>query len=99
MSIGKLKKRVQKNSRLDRQVEVEVDRGSKTDSADPEVLDYVNEFLASYSQIPPLPPTSLLTQEDAREALIVLNEAQGRIDSHLKTAKALKQLLRSSTEE
>jgi hypothetical protein len=51
--------------------------------------------MAQYSQMPPLPPTSLLTKEDAAHALVVLGKAQQQIDAHLKAARALKRMLLS----
>lgn len=100
MTIKRVRKNLKKsNTGLRSQVEVLRENPSGGDSADADVLSYVNEFIQSYSKIPPLPATSLLTKEDAQRALVVLEEAQARVTSHLKTARALKRLLQSQTDE
>jgi len=104
MSLKKLTKkmRLSKKSKggLVSRIEVETtpDRTSaegQADTLDPNLLEYVDSFLQSYSQMAPLEPTSLLTKEDAQKAVVVLENANRQIQSHLKTARALKQLLES----
>lgn len=65
------------------------------DVEDQDVLGYVDQFLRSYSNIPPLEKTSLLSKEEALRAITVLEKAHKVVQSHLKTAKALKHLLHS----
>jgi hypothetical protein len=71
------------------------------DVEDEDVLGYVDQFLRSYSSMPPLERTSLLSKEEALHAIAVLEKAQKMVQSHIKTAQALKQLLnsRASAEE
>jgi len=69
------------------------------DVEDNDVLGYVDQFLRSYSRMAPLEKTSLLTREEALKALAVLEKAQTVIQSHIKTAKALKHMLSTRGDE
>ncbi|MBN8548032.1 MAG: hypothetical protein J0M12_01825 [Deltaproteobacteria bacterium] len=69
------------------------------DVEDNDVLGYVDQFLRSYSRIQPLEKTSLLSREEALKALAVLEKAQSVVQSHLKTAKALKHMLNTRGDE
>jgi hypothetical protein len=108
MSLKKLSKRLsarpQSKSGLSRRIEVETTResggaGNASDTLDPDLLEYVDNFLMSYSNMAPLEPTSLLTKEDAQKALVVLEKANDQVQAHLKTARALKQLLEAKKRE
>jgi hypothetical protein len=109
MSLKKLSKRLRtpskSKSKLRSRIEVETtpeqpDSGlGGSDTLDPDLLQYVDNFLMSYSNMAPLEPTSLLTKEDAQKALVVLEKANEQVQSHLKTARALKQLLESKKRE
>ncbi len=68
------------------------------DVEDEDVLGYVDQFLRAYSNMPPLEKTSLLSKEEALRAISVLEKAQRMVQSHLKTAKALKHLLNSRSD-
>lgn len=65
------------------------------DVEDDDVLGYVDQFLRSYSKMPPLEKTSLMSKEEALHALTVLEKAHASVKAHIKTAQALKQLLNS----
>ena len=69
------------------------------DVEDNDVLGYVDQFLRSYSRIPPLEKTSLMSREEALKALAVLEKAHTVVQSHLKTAKALKHMLTTRNDE
>lgn len=69
------------------------------DVEDNDVLGYVDQFLRAYSRIPPLEKTSLMSREEALKALAVLEKAHAVVQGHLKTAKALKQLLNTRGDE
>ena len=69
------------------------------DVEDNDVLGYVDQFLRSYSRIPPLEKTSLMSRDEALKAIAVLEKAHSVVQSHLKTAKALKQLLNTRGDE
>jgi hypothetical protein len=69
------------------------------DVEDNDVLGYVDQFLRNYSKMQPLEKTSLMTRDEALRALAVLEKAHTVVQSHLKTAKALKQLLNTRGEE
>lgn len=68
------------------------------DTTDPDVLAYLNEFLKSYAQIGPLEDTSLLSAESAQRALVYLEKKQAEINAHLRTARALKKVLKNGGE-
>jgi hypothetical protein len=78
---------------LEERVERVVTPPSGYDSEDQDPLSFVEAFMRQYADMPPLPPTSILTKEDAAHALVVLGEAQQQIDAQLKAARALKQML------
>lgn len=65
------------------------------DVEDDDVLVYVDNLLRSCKQIGPLEPFSLMSRGEALAALNMLEGKQRVIESHLKTARALRTLLES----
>ena len=65
----------------------------KNDTADSDVLPYVNHFMVQMSEIKPLEEISLLTQEDAQQALGVIDDTLRQLNERLGLARSLKQIL------
>ena len=100
MSIKKIRRTRPTKQSLSQGVEkisYEVPDSPLFDVQDEDVLGYVDQFLRGYSNIPPLEKFSLLTKEDALKALVVLEKAHSLVQSHLKTAKALKKMLNTQS--
>ena len=96
----KLKRKERKASPKDLSAQVETiqlkdSMGAFFDVEDQEVLTYVDDLLRSCKQIGPLEPFSLMSKEDAIQALSMLEQKQRIIARHLKNARALKTLLES----
>ena len=96
----KLKRKEKKaaSKSLSNQVEtivLEDSMGTFFDMQDQDVLTYVDNLLRSCKQIGPMEPFSLMSKEDAINALANLETKQRIIDRHLKNARALKTLLES----
>lgn len=64
-----------------------------TDSRDTNISDYITSFVEECRTLGPLEKISLLTPEEASEALVTLAATQAKIERQLKTAQALKRLL------
>lgn len=65
------------------------------DSIDPDISAYVSDFLRDFSSLEPLEPISLLTPESAQAALVSLAQTQQKIEAQMRTAQALKRMLKS----
>ena len=68
------------------------------DVEDEDILTYVDNLLRSCNQIDPLKPFSLMSREDALQAISLLLGRSRVVESHLKTARALRTLLESKLE-
>ena len=63
------------------------------DTADNDVLPYVEHFMMQMSEIKPLEEISLLTQEDAQQALGMIDDTLRQLNQRLGVARSLKQVL------
>ena len=78
--------------------DIEVTR--ENDTLDPEIGDYLSDFLKDFASLQPLENINLLTPESAKAALAMLAQTQKRIETQMRTAQALRKMLKSrSTEE
>ena len=68
----------------------------QTDTADPNLLPYLNEFISRLQDMKPLEEISLLTQEDAAQALATIDRTLEELNNHLGVAKSLKHLLQNT---
>ena len=101
MSAKKIKSTKNQPTRLRDQIEQTTTPNPDSplfDVEDEDVLGYVDQFLRAYSRMPLLEKTSLMSKEEALKALVVLEKAHTLVQSHLKTAQALKRLLNSRGE-
>jgi len=64
-----------------------------SDRADEDVIPYVDNFMTQMKTIKPMEEISLLTQEDARQALNMIDETLRQLNERLGVARSLKQLL------
>ena len=64
-----------------------------SDRADEDVLPYVDNFMTQMQQIKPMEESSLLTQEDAKQALNQIDDTLRQLNERLGLARSLKQLL------
>jgi hypothetical protein len=65
------------------------------DVEDEDVLTYVDNLLRTCKEIGPLEPFSLMSREEALQAISMLLGRRRVMESHLKTARALRTLLES----
>jgi len=63
------------------------------DRPDEDVLPYLENFMAQMQDIKPLEEISLLTQEDARQAIATIDETLRQLNERLGVARSLRQLL------
>ena len=63
------------------------------DSQDPDVMPYVDNLVAQMHQLKPLEEISLLTQEDAQQAITMIDDTLRQLNERLGVARSLKQLL------
>ena len=70
-----------------------------SDRADPDVLPYVDNFVAQMQTIKPMEEISLLTQEDALQAINMIDETLRQLNERLGVARSLKQLLETKQRE
>lgn len=83
----------EKTKPLAEQIEISRQEGVQ-DRVDPEVLDYLNEFLKDFHAMPPLEEIDLLSPESAQRAVAMLTERQAELQAKLKTAQALSKLVK-----
>jgi hypothetical protein len=68
----------------------------KSDSVDPEIGGYIDAFLKGLPDAVVLEKFSLATPEEAKKALVAIDETMQRLNRQLANARALQQLVRSS---
>lgn len=76
-------------------IEPSVDPQVLQDQLDPNVLDYINQFLYDFNQIGPLEDIDLMTPESAQNAVEMLTARHKELQEKLKTAQALTKLAKS----
>ena len=64
-----------------------------SDRKDEDVLPYVDNFMAQMQTIKPMEEISLLTQEDAKQAINMIDETLRQLNQRLGIARSLKQIL------
>ena len=67
----------------------------ESDSADPDLLPYVDKLMSELKGLKPLDQISLLTQEDALQALGMIDETLQHLNTQLGVARSLRQMLES----
>jgi len=67
--------------------------GQEVDSLDTDLSGYLSALISDMAKTPKLENISLATQEDALEAIKVLDTTKDVLDSNLRKARALRQLL------
>lgn len=101
------KRRIKNQGRLSRQIQKDsvtvsphrdVEVIQEADTLDIDAEAYLTSFLQDFATLKPLGHISLLSQEDAKEALLTLNETQAKIERQLKTARALKRMLKDKSD-
>jgi hypothetical protein len=75
---------------LSEQIEVIRER---TDVRDDDLSPYVAKLVSSLQDLKPIDEISLLTQEDAAQALATIERTLEELNNHLGTARSLKHLL------
>ena len=63
------------------------------DRPDEDVLPYLENFMAQMKDIKPIEEISLLTQEDAKQAIATIDETLRQLNERLGVARSLRQLL------
>ncbi len=71
-------------------------KAEKLDSVDPEIGGYIDAFLKGLPDAVVLEKFSIATPEEAKKALVVIDETMQRLNRQLANARALQQLVRSS---
>ena len=70
-----------------------------SDTRDADLLPYVDGFLSNLKKIGPMEEISLLTQQDAKQALEMIDKTLKELSAHLGVARSLKQLLQAKRSE
>ncbi len=96
----KLRKRIRKTlnqKKLSTQIERSLAPSATIDGLDEDVAAHVNHFLAT--PLPPMEKFSLLTAEDARSALIMINHTQHLLEERIRTVRVLKALCENAKKD
>ncbi len=73
--------------------------GVEQDKVDTDLASYVNSFIESLPDSAKLEKFSIATREDAKAALVALDQTMQRLTQQLSTARALQQLVLSNRRE
>ena len=74
-------------------VEPEATEEARQDTLDGDVQSYIESFLTELPEKVKLEKFSIATPEEAKAALVVLNETMQRLNQQLSTARALQRLV------
>ncbi len=82
-----------KKPNLADQIEKILENNQQTDTLDPDLATYLEQFLADFNAMQELPPIDLMSVESAQDAVKMLTMKKNELAAKMKVAQSLTKLL------